>query len=118
MTGEALYRLLEEKFSAALSAAWDNDGAACLPEPEREIARVLVALDATDEAMTRAIDGGFDLLLTHHPLLFRGVRSLTPYDVVPAKLLKLARLAATVRELAGDVEVEIMPTRVIETVLA
>ena len=46
MTGEALYRLLEEKFSAALSAAWDNDGAACLPEPEREIARVLVALDA------------------------------------------------------------------------
>lgn len=91
MTGEAFYRLLEETFSPTLCAAWDNDGAACLPEPEREITRVLVALDATDKAVERATDGGFDLLLTHHPLLFRGVKSLTPYDVVPAKLLKLAR---------------------------
>lgn len=91
MTQEMLYRCLEERIPAALRAAWDNDGAACLPEPDREVRRVLVALDATDAAVARAIEGGFDLLLTHHPLLFRGVKSLTPYDVVPAKLLKLAR---------------------------
>ncbi len=91
MTQERLYRLLEQRIPTALSAPWDNDGAACLPEPEREVRRVLVALDVTDAAVDRAIEGGFDVLLAHHPLLFRGVKSLTPYDVVPAKLLKLAR---------------------------
>lgn len=91
MTQEVFYRLLEKRIPAALSAAWDNDGAACLPAPQREVARVLVALDATDAAVDRAIEGGFDVLLTHHPLLFRGVKSLNPYDVVPAKLLRLAK---------------------------
>ena len=91
MTVAELYAFLEQRISRALSAEWDNDGLACCPAPDREVRRVLIALDASDTAVTRAVEGGFDVLLTHHPLLFRGVKELTPAHTVPRKLLALAR---------------------------
>lgn len=89
MTSESLYHFLEDKLPQELSAKWDNDGAACLPFPEKQVKRVLVALDATEEAVKKAVDEGFDLLLTHHPLLFRGITELTPYHTVSRKLLAM-----------------------------
>ena len=91
MTITQLYEILEKSAPRALSADWDNDGFACLPDPAKEVKRVLIALDATEEAVDLAIKEGFDLLLTHHPLLFRGVKELTPARCVPRKLLKLAQ---------------------------
>ena len=86
----AFERYLNDKFPRSLSAQWDNDGLACAPDLTREIKSVLVALDATDAVVERAVSGGFDVLLTHHPLLFRGVKALVPVGAVPKKLLKLA----------------------------
>ena len=91
MTVKELYDLLDKMIPRALSADWDNDGLACLPEKSREVRRVLIALDATAPVVERAVAGGFDLLLTHHPLLFSGVKELTPEKTVPRKLLELAR---------------------------
>lgn len=90
MTIAKLYEILEKSAPRALSAEWDNDGMACCADPEKEVKRVLVALDATEEAVDYAVTNKFDLLLTHHPLLFRGVKELTPARCVPRKLLKLA----------------------------
>ncbi|MBQ2773857.1 MAG: Nif3-like dinuclear metal center hexameric protein [Clostridia bacterium] len=86
----ALERYFEDKFPRALSATWDNDGLSCAPDPTREVKRVLIALDVTDRVAERAVSGGFDVLLTHHPLLFRGIKALVPVGAVPKKLLKLA----------------------------
>lgn len=90
MTVARLYEILEKTVSRSLSADWDNDGFACLPAPTREVKRVLIALDATEDVVDYAIQNKFDLLLTHHPLLFHGVKELTPDQCVPRKLLKLA----------------------------
>ena len=78
MTVEQLYRFLEDKFPRALSAEWDNDGLCCAPAPTKEVKRVLVALDPTAAAVEEALRGGYDVLLTHHPLLFRGIKALVP----------------------------------------
>lgn len=90
MTVTCLYEILEKNAPRALSADWDNDGFACLPDPAREVKRVLIALDATEAVIELAVKEKYDLLLTHHPLLFRGVKELTPDKCVPRKLLKLA----------------------------
>lgn len=90
MTVEELYGFLERRLPRSLAAEWDNDGLACLPDPARAVHRVLIALDVTEAAVDRAVAGGFDVLLTHHPLLFRGIKALTPAQNVPRKLLKLA----------------------------
>ncbi len=89
MTIADLYEILEKSAPRALSAEWDNDGVACCADSQRQVKRVLVALDATEQAVDCAVNNKFDLLLTHHPLLFRGVKELTPAKCVPRKLLKL-----------------------------
>ena len=91
MTTEQLYRYFEAQIPRTLSAEWDNDGLACCPVQHKPVHRVLVALDATEEVVDRAVNEGFDLLVTHHPLLFKGVKALTPAANVPRKLIKLIR---------------------------
>lgn len=78
MTIRDLYRALDEKYPRSLSCSWDNDGLMVCADPEREVKRVLLALDASNEAIDYAIKEGCQVLLTHHPLLFRPMRSLSP----------------------------------------
>ena len=82
-----LYDFLNKRIPRDLSCEWDNDGLACCPDPERQVKRVLLALDITEETVARAIDGGYDVILAHHPLIFRPIKALTPDYGVPAKLI-------------------------------
>ena len=91
MTVSELYQYISAFAPRALSASWDNDGIACCVDEAAPVRRVLVALDATERVVEKSVQGGFDVLLTHHPLLFRGVKELTAAHTVPRKLLKLLR---------------------------
>lgn len=51
---------------------WDKSGNQILFH-NKEIKKVLVALDVTDCVVKKAIEEGFDLILTHHPFLFGGI---------------------------------------------
>jgi dinuclear metal center YbgI/SA1388 family protein len=53
----------------------------------REVSRVLVALDATEEAVNYAAANGFDTVLVHHPLIFSPLGSVTPEENVPRKVI-------------------------------
>ena len=81
------YNKLCELYPSELSSGWDNDGLMCCADANAEIKRVLVALDATDSALRYAKEGGFDLLLTHHPLIFKGLKALNEFDVVGRRVL-------------------------------
>ena len=48
----------------------DSDGIHLLPDPKREVKKVLVALDPYETAVNAVIEGEYDLLLTHHPLFW------------------------------------------------
>ena len=95
MTVKEFYRFLNTKIPPSLSEEWDNDGLSICPCATRPVCRVLVALDPTSEAVTRAVEGGFDVLLTHHPLLFRAAKALTEEETVGKKLLQLAAAGVT-----------------------
>ena len=57
--------------------ALDFDNVGLLVEPDHtEIRRVLLALDCTTDTAREAIDLGADLLVTHHPQFFHGVKSI------------------------------------------
>ena len=96
MNVKQLYDVLNEKIPPSLSCSWDNDGLMCCPDPEREVSRVLIALDVTGEVVDEAIDGGFDLVMSHHPLRFHPLRSLTTDSGVGAKLINLVRAGVSV----------------------
>ncbi len=77
---------------APRSLAMDFDNVGLLVEPDHtEIKRVLIALDCTTLTAREAIDQGADLLVTHHPQFFHGVKSIgfsSPITGAAALLLR------------------------------
>ena len=62
---------------APRALALDFDNVGLLVEPDHtEIKRVLLALDCTTVTAQEAVDLGADLLITHHPQFFHGVKSI------------------------------------------
>ena len=86
-----LYEKLEQLLPASLRCEWDNDGVMCMSCPEREVKKVLVTLDITDGAVEKAASEGFDVILSHHPLIFKKVAHLDVRETVPRRLLRLAQ---------------------------
>ncbi|MBQ8311007.1 MAG: Nif3-like dinuclear metal center hexameric protein [Clostridia bacterium] len=89
MTVKELYRFLEVRIPRALSCEWDNDGLMCCPNAERKVARVLVALDVTAAVAEKAIAEGYDLIVSHHPLIFRPIGAVAPGKAVADKVIGL-----------------------------
>ena len=55
---------------ASMKMSWDNVGLLC-GRKEKEVKKVLVALDPFRSVIEEAIDIGADCIVTHHPLIFR-----------------------------------------------
>ena len=89
MTAKTLIAFLEEHYPPAVAEEWDNVGL-LVGDAGREISRVLVALDLTDETVDEAVRAGADFIVTHHPLIFKPVRSVTTGDRIGRRILKLA----------------------------
>ena len=58
-----------------LAKEWDNSGLQ-IGQREREISNIIVALDPTPEVVNSACREKADLLIVHHPLLFKPLSSL------------------------------------------
>jgi dinuclear metal center YbgI/SA1388 family protein len=67
--------LLERRFPPALMADWDAVGLAC-GDPAATVRRVLFAVDPVLPVVDEALLLQADLIVTHHPLLLRGVHSV------------------------------------------
>ncbi|MEE1115696.1 MAG: Nif3-like dinuclear metal center hexameric protein, partial [Clostridia bacterium] len=91
MTVKELYKFLDSRIPSALSCEWDNDGLMCCTEPNRAVKKVLVALDITDDVIDRAIEGGYDVIVSHHPLIFHPIKNITAGESVPNRLIKLVK---------------------------
>ena len=78
MTVYEFYKFLDKIYPKELSCPWDNDGIMCSRDPDASVRKVLVSLDATERALKYASEGEFDLLLTHHPMIFRKLEAVTP----------------------------------------
>ncbi len=89
MNAKELYQKFEEAIPSQLRESWDNDGIMCCPDGSSEIYRVLVTLDVTEEIVDYAIERGFDLIVSHHPLIFRPISSLDEENHISRKLIKL-----------------------------
>ena len=89
MTVKEIYSRFEKLLPPSLMEEWDNDGLMCVPDGEKEISRVLVSLDVTEEIVDYAIESNFDLIVSHHPLIFRPVSRINEDNHVSRKIIKL-----------------------------
>ena len=89
MRCDEIIKKLEEEYPLECAVEWDNPGLQ-VGRRNRQVNKVLVALDATEETIRQAIDSGADLLITHHPMLFHSVRNVTDDDFTGRRILALA----------------------------
>ena len=70
-----LERILDALAPFSLAESWDNAGLQ-VGDRDAAVQKALVALEVTEPVLDEAIAGGFDTVITHHPLLFAPVRTL------------------------------------------
>ena len=64
----------------ALAETWDNSGLQ-VGDPAASVSRIMVALDATPAVVADAIASSCQLLVTHHPLIFKPLKSVSAANV-------------------------------------
>ena len=70
--------------------SYDNSGL-LIGSPNAEIHKILISLDTTEAVLEKAISFGADLIISHHPVIFQGLKTLTgktPEERVIIKALK------------------------------
>lgn len=69
---------LEEFAPRTLQEAWDNSGLQIgLPAGTDEVTGALLCVDVTEDVVAEAAAKGFNLIISHHPLIFKGFKALT-----------------------------------------
>jgi putative NIF3 family GTP cyclohydrolase 1 type 2 len=91
MTVREIFEKLEERIPASLREPWDNDGLMCASDDTKEVRRALVALDVTEDIVDYAISNDIDLILSHHPLIFKPLSSIDPENHISRKVIKLIK---------------------------
>jgi dinuclear metal center YbgI/SA1388 family protein len=80
---------LEEIAPTACAEPWDNAGLLLAPSRPRAIARVLLAIDATDAVVEEAARERAELLVAYHPVLFEGAKRLRGHRPAEARVVRL-----------------------------
>ena len=69
-------QMIEAVAPLGLQEGWDNCGLQ-VGDPDGEATGALLCLDVTEAILDEAIATGLNLIITHHPLNFRGLKSIT-----------------------------------------
>ncbi|TQL03870.1 Nif3-like dinuclear metal center hexameric protein [Cellulomonas sp. SLBN-39] len=81
---------LDRRYPPGTAEPWDRVGLA-VGDPDAPVRRVLLAVDPVAAVVDEALGWGADLLLTHHPLLLRGVHSVAATTAKGALVHRLVR---------------------------
>lgn len=79
---------LETLAPNSMKMDWDNVGLLC-GSRDKEVKKILVALDPFESVCEEAAQIGADLLLTHHPLIFQPVKAITDDTSIGRAILRL-----------------------------
>ena len=79
----------------SIQERWDNSGL-CVGSPEDEVHSVLLGLDCTPALVDEAIACGADMIVTHHPLIFSGLKNISPENMVGAAVIKAIKAGISI----------------------
>ena len=80
--------VIERTYPKHAALEWDNVGL-LVGRTEKEVKKIYVALDATDEVIDSVIETGADMLVTHHPLIFSPLKKITDEHFIGNRVVKL-----------------------------
>ncbi len=81
---------LEEVAPLWLQESYDNAGLT-VGNPDADVDSALITLDVTDEVLDEAIREGCGIIISHHPVIFNGLKELTGSDFIQRAVIKAIR---------------------------
>ena len=85
-----LIKQIEKKYPLSLAYDWDNVGL-LVGDFESEIKKVLVTLEANENVIDEAIENNVDLIVTHHPFIFKKINKINTRDLKGRLIHKLIK---------------------------
>lgn len=83
-----IIRIIEETYPISYAMSWDNPGL-LVGRQEKEVRKIMTAVDLDDQALRQAVEEQADLIVTHHPLLFSAIKKVTDEDFIGKRLVTL-----------------------------
>ena len=74
-----IVEIIEKQIPVALQEEWDNSGL-LIGFEEKEVHTILTCLEIDDKVVAEAKDKNADMIITHHPLIFSGIKALNDSD--------------------------------------
>ena len=87
-TVREIYERIDEYAPYGYACDWDNSGIQ-VGDMESDVERILVALDLDDDVTSAACEGHYDLIVTHHPLIFDPMTKVTKDDFIGRRVMRL-----------------------------
>ena len=76
MKAKEISSIIEEYAPLSIQEEWDNSGF-CIGNGESEVHKLLIGFDCTEELVEEALELGADMIVTHHPLIFGGIKHIS-----------------------------------------
>lgn len=95
MKAKDIAAVIERFAPLATQEEWDNAGF-CIGSPDQEVRGVMVGFDCTPELVDEAVAAGANMIVTHHPLIFGGLKKIDPADFVGKTVIKAIRAGIVV----------------------
>jgi dinuclear metal center YbgI/SA1388 family protein len=78
---KAITQFLEHQFPLSLQESYDNSGL-LIGNLEMEITGVLICLDSIEKIVDEAIEKNCNLIIAHHPIIFKGLKKMTESNYI------------------------------------
>ena len=88
MRCDEVIAVLKELAPEQLACDWDNPGLLA-GRSDKEVKTIYLALDATDQVIEDAVAAGADLLVIHHPLIFKAMKKINDQDFIGRRVLRM-----------------------------
>ncbi len=95
MTNAEIITTVTDFAPLSLQESWDNSGVQ-VGDINGECSGVMLCVDATEAVLDEAIKRGCSLIVSHHPLLFRGLKSITGANGVERVAIKAIQHGITI----------------------
>lgn len=82
--------LMRNFASEDMAEAWDNTGL-LVGDEDLSVSNVIVALDCTEDCIAQAIQKKAELIITHHPVIFKPVKKVNTSSATGRKIINLIK---------------------------
>ncbi len=95
MKKQEIYRIIDEAAPLKYAEDWDNCGVQ-IDVGGEEVNTVLCAMEINDAVINEAVEKKAELIVTHHPLIFDGLKNLDQKDIPARYVIRLVQAGISV----------------------